>query len=132
MVVSVHGDDFTVIGAKNQVDWFEQTLNNTYEMKCVGRLGPGEKDDKEITVLDRVIRWTQKGLEYEADPRQSEKLLEEFELDDGCNTAATPGLKSLPQQLEADKPLCVDDMVQTRNSFLPHAGFARCSAGLKQ
>ena len=56
-------------------------------------MGPGPEDDKEGLVLNRVIRWTESGLEYEADPRQGEKLLEELELDDKCNTAATLGLK---------------------------------------
>ena len=51
------------------------------------------------------MRWTAKGFEYEADPRQAEKLLEEFLLDDGCNSVATPGVKTLGTQLQGDKPL---------------------------
>ena len=45
------------------------------------------------------------GLQYEADPRQVEKLLEEFELDDQCNSAATPGLKALAEQLQEETEL---------------------------
>ena len=107
IIVSVHGDDFTVVGSKSDIDWFEMKLRETYECKCTGRLGPGPEDQKEMTVLNRVLRWTEKGLEYEADPRQGEKLLEELELDDKCNTAATPGLKPLLEQLEKDCPLPV-------------------------
>ena len=54
--VSVHGDDFTAAGSKRQLDWFEKTLRVQYELTVGGRLWPGLKDDKEGTVLNRVIR----------------------------------------------------------------------------
>ena len=105
MIVSVHGDDFTVGGRKKCIDWFEKTLGELYEYKCAGRLGPGTADGKELTILNRVVRWTGGGIEYEADPRQAEKLLEEFALDSNYNQVATPGIKPLPTQLQEDKPL---------------------------
>ena len=64
--VFVHGDDFTAAGPKYQLDWFEAMLKQKYELKVGGRLGPGPTDDKEATVLNRVIRWTKSGVEYEA------------------------------------------------------------------
>ena len=60
--VSVHGDDFTAVGSKPQLDWFEKTLRAQYELTVRGRLGPGTKDDKEGTVLNRVILWTPTGI----------------------------------------------------------------------
>ena len=98
LTCSVHGDDFTTGGPKNQLDWFEKALEDHYELKRGGRLGPGPKDDREATVLNRVVRWTEQGLEYEADPRQVEKLLESLDLED-ARPAATPGVKSLPDQI---------------------------------
>ena len=74
-------------------------------MRKGGRLGPGPEDATELTVLNRVLRYTQDGFEYEADPRQAEKLLEGLSLDDNCNTAATPGLKPLIEQLAKDETL---------------------------
>ena len=65
---SVHGDDFTAAGPKPELDWFEATLKKSYELTVGGRLGPGPLDDKETIVLGRVIRWTDEGIEYEADP----------------------------------------------------------------
>ena len=65
-------------------------------------MNPGPNDCKELTVLKRVWRWTDDGLEYEADPRQCERLLEGLGLDDNCNGAATPGLKPLPAQIETE------------------------------
>ena len=50
-------------------------MKNKYEFTVGGRLGPGPKDDKEISVLSRLIRWMPIGIQYEADPRQVEKFL---------------------------------------------------------
>jgi len=53
-------------------------MRTRYELKEAARLGPGEEDDKEARVLNRIVRWTSEGLEYEADPRQGEKIVEEL------------------------------------------------------
>ena len=55
IAVSVHGDDFTATRTKKQPDWFEAKLREHYELTVEGRLGVGDKDDKEATVLNRVI-----------------------------------------------------------------------------
>lgn len=105
LAVSVHGDDFTSVGQKCELDWFEGVLEAKYELKKGGRLGPGPSDCKELTVLNRVIRWTEAGVEYEADPRQAEKLLEGLSLDDGCKARATPGQKPVVDSLREDMAL---------------------------
>ena len=61
-----------------------------------------------------MIRWTETGLEYEADPRQAERLLEGLGLDDGCKVAATPGLKPLVEQLKEDVPLPASSFTEFR------------------
>ena len=104
LTTSVHGDDFTTAGPKNHLDWFESSMKKAYELKVGGRLGPGPRDDKEATVLNRVIRWTSAGLEYEADPRQVERLLAEVELE-GANGASTPGVKTLEHQIAEEREL---------------------------
>ena len=73
-------------------------------------MGPGPDDCKEFTVLNKVIRWTDKGVEYEADPRQAEKLLEGLSLDgDDCKARATPGREPIVEQLKNDRALSADD-----------------------
>ena len=114
IAMSVHGDDFTSAGPKLELDWLEKSLENKYELRKGPRLGPGKDDAKEITVLNRVIRWTETGLEYEADPRQAERLLEGLGLDDGCKVAATPGLKPLVEQLKEDVPLPASSFTEFR------------------
>ena len=67
-------------------------MEQHYELTKGGRLGPGENDAKQGMILNRVIRWTTNGIEYEADPRQVERMLEENGLE-GANAVATPGVK---------------------------------------
>ena len=103
---SVHGDDITTVGSKTNLDWLKAQLEALYELKEAHRLGPADSDDKEATVLNRIVRWTKEGLEYEADPRQGEKLLRDLKLDGpGVKDAASPGVKATKEQLEADQPL---------------------------
>ena len=104
LVVTVHGDDYTAVGPCDSLDWYEKGLEAQYELKKGGRLGPGPSDDKEATCLNRIIRWCPNGLEYECDPRQIEKLIEELDLE-GANSCVSPGLKQLPEQIAEDKPL---------------------------
>ena len=68
-------------------------------------MGPGKDDDKEGRVLNSIVRWTEDGLEYEADPRQAEKLIESMGLDSKCNSVVTPGLKNTKEQIEEEKDL---------------------------
>ena len=114
IVVSVHGDDFTAVGPKNQLDWYEAELEKHYELRKGARIGPGPTDDKEATVLNRIVRWGPEGVEYEADPRQCEKLIEGAGLE-GANSVATPGIKTLPWQIENDKPLPDNEFTKFRN-----------------
>ena len=65
-------------------------------------------------MLNRVLRYTLEGFEYEADPRQAEKLLEGLKLDSNCNGAATPGLKPLIEQLTQDEQLPSDGHTEFR------------------
>ena len=68
IVLNVHGDVFTATGPKRQLDWFEATMREQYELTTQPRLGPGDGDAKEGIILNRIVRWTEQGLGYEADP----------------------------------------------------------------
>ena len=70
----------------------------------VADLGREVMTSKRLLFFDRVVRWTEEGVEYEADPRQVEKLLESLELDN-ANSVATPGQKCLPDQILAEVAL---------------------------
>ena len=64
-------------------------------------------------MLNRILRWTPRGIEYGADPRQVEKLLHEIELE-GANGAVTPGQNNLAHQIEAEVELPDGDVTRFR------------------
>ena len=101
---SVYGDDFTSCGPKSSLEWFTAEMRKRYELTEVCRLGPGPNDHKEGRILNRIIRWTTDGLEYEADPRQVEKLIRELKLE-GCNPLGTPGAKATAEHISGDQKL---------------------------
>ena len=51
----VHGDDFTSTGEKRELYWLESMLEARYELRNDRRLGPGDDDVKELTVLNRML-----------------------------------------------------------------------------
>ena len=78
--IVVHGDDFTVLGPETQLNWFREEIKRRFEVKFRGRLGPEDKDEKAIRILNRVVTWTTEGIEYEADQRHAEIIIEHLGL----------------------------------------------------
>eukprot|EP00973_Karenia_brevis_P045183 6258558-Karenia_brevis.AAC.1 len=58
------------------------------EIKVRAVLGPEEEDDKEVTILGRLVRWTPEGIEYEADPKHRIIMLDYF----GFNEKTKPSM----------------------------------------
>ncbi len=92
------GDDLTTEGPKDQLDWFVGELRKKYELKEGARLGPGKEDDKEARILNRLVRWTAEGIEYEAGPRQAERIVRDLNLS-GCKSVGSPGVKPTGEQV---------------------------------
>ena len=57
--------------------------------------------------VGRIARWTAGGVEYEADPRQAERLVSDLALDD-AKSVGTPGVKHVFEMTSRDKPLAVE------------------------
>eukprot|EP00973_Karenia_brevis_P025462 3514263-Karenia_brevis.AAC.1 len=55
--------------------WIRSLMESWLEIKVRAVLGPEEKDDKEVTTLGRLVRWTLEGTEYEADPKHRTLIL---------------------------------------------------------
>ena len=72
-----------ILGCDEQLDWFQQKMKDRYTLKVRGRLGPGEQDDKEIRILNRVVQWTEEGIWYEPDPRHAEIIFKELGIRSG-------------------------------------------------
>lgn len=74
-----HGDAFAFAGPDAELDWIQDRMHESFLVKVVGRLGDGPQDVREISILNRIVRWTQEGIHYEADPRHAELLVRDVE-----------------------------------------------------
>ena len=91
VTIMVHGDDFVAVGEPDKLEKATKSLKDRYKIKTEV-LGTGKEDVKEVKILNKVIRLTEAGLEFEADPRHAELIVRELELQD-AKPAATPGCK---------------------------------------
>ena len=62
----------------------------------------GVGKEGEFRILNRIVRVTKNGLEYEADPRHVELIAESLEIVD-CKPVVTPGVKNPLPELESVK-----------------------------
>jgi hypothetical protein len=67
----MHGGGFVTMGLDHNLKWMKTELERHYQLKTQV-LGPDDSDLKQVRVLIRVIAWTNKGIQYEADPRHAE------------------------------------------------------------
>ena len=76
-------------------------MSTKFELELRGRLGVG-CELNELSILNRIIRLTPLGLEYEADPRHVELISTSLELRN-CKPVCSPGVKNPDAELEAPK-----------------------------
>ena len=88
--LSVHGDDFSALGEEDDLRWLEAKMREKYELKVRGLLGFDPSDDKSIRVLNRIISIVGDGVEWEADPRHAQLIVEQLGLTK-AKAVATPG-----------------------------------------
>ena len=100
----VHGDDFTLLGSDENLNWFKEETMNRFEVKVRGRLGPGPTDAKAISILNRIVEWTNKGLWYEVDQRHAEICVEDLDRINHKVRCEVPGERA-PYEEEDEEPL---------------------------
>ena len=101
----IHGDDFTLLGDKENLMWFRSQVSKRFEAKFRGMIGPEKNDSKEITILNRTVRWTARGIEYEADKRHVEIALQQVGIESEGKAVSSP--LAAKEEL-ADEPLSQD------------------------
>ena len=74
----VHGDDFVSVGDPESLKWMKDKLSGRFEIKTT-TVGTEEKEGevREARILNRVIRVTDEGWEYEADQRHAGLITQE-------------------------------------------------------
>ena len=116
IALTVHGDDFTIIGNNMQLKWLGDKMRQRYELK-MDVLGPEVHCVQEIRVLNRIIRWTKEGIEYEPDQRRAEKVVSDFGLGKSRDVATpcVPETADIKKIIEKDQmPLDAHDATKFR------------------
>ena len=87
----VHGDDFVSEGEKGQLLWLDKQMKLSFELKTE-ILGPDKGETREVRILNRVLRWEDAGISWEADQRHAELIIEQLDLKD-AKPVTSPGCK---------------------------------------
>ncbi|CAE8604343.1 unnamed protein product [Polarella glacialis] len=118
--LAVHGDDFFATGAPDDLDWFEKALLKTFEGKVKGRL---TQADDELRILNRIVRRTDAGYEWEADQRHAEMLIKSAGLDHESRPLSAPGRKLTSKELEVEPELLGDWEATSFRAMAARANF---------
>ena len=92
LVMTVHGDDFTSAGSTRDLAWLKEQFESKFEITAKV-LGPEAGQEREIRVLNRVLRWESAGVVYEPDQRHAEMVIREFGLE-AASSVLTPGTRA--------------------------------------
>ena len=98
----MHGDDFTALGWESQLDWYREKGTGRFESKVKGRIGPASGNEKSMRVLNRLVHWTSEGIEYEADQRHAELIIQGLSLKADSKSVNTLGESSARQDVTED------------------------------
>ena len=94
----VHGDDFVTVGKLEEVNWLKKQLDARFELKTKII---GKDHESEARVLNRIVRQTPEGWEYEADQRHAETLIKTLNLQD-AKSVNTPQEEDQPWKVEEE------------------------------
>ena len=103
ITVVCHGDDFTCVGDDEDLQWLAEEMKKWFEIKVRAVLGPDAGDDKEVVILGRVVRWKEWGIEFEADPKHRQILLEHFGFTEESGAAAFNGSREAKEETEEEE-----------------------------
>ena len=99
----VHGDDFTYIGTKEELEKIKEKMREWYVIKDRGTMGSGKNEIKEVTILGRTVRWTAEGLEYEVDVRHRRRIMEAEGLEEDSKAVPSPAMNEDNGKAELDE-----------------------------
>ena len=88
-----------MLGVHEDLMWAEKIVNARTKMKRTGLLGPDPGDDKEVSCLSRILRWSldHDRIEWEADPRHASITIKQIGLNaKNSKGVVTPGVSVAP------------------------------------
>ena len=94
----VYGDDFTLLGSENYLNWFKTEIQKVYAIDFKARLGPNDEDQKSVRLLNRVVEWNSDGINIEGDQRHAEIIIQQLKLEE-VKSLSSPGERINPKDL---------------------------------
>ena len=121
LVTMVHGDDYVSSGTPAAVEWLRRELAKKFEIKT-SIIGHGATDAREGKVLNRILRATAEGWEYEADQRHGELMGQSMGLQSNSGvktpTASEQDVAKWEQQPMADNKMSEYRAIAARGNYL--------------
>ena len=104
---TVHGDDFVTLGPIHELRKFSQELKAAWMIEERGIFGPPESRHlgtvQEMRHLNRILKWTDEGISYEADPRHVDIVVKALGV---SKAVTTPLVREPPDNVDVkDKML---------------------------
>ena len=93
VTLSCHGDDFIAEGESDDWDRLDALTLQAFQAKILPRIGPAEFGGQTTSGdhLHRIIRWSEHGFSWEADPKYSRQIVEELgSAGAACSTLLDP------------------------------------------
>ena len=94
----LHGDDFMMVCGRESAEVMRKALMERFTV-TVKVCGHGENEEREVRILNRVVRAVKGGWEYEADQRHAEMIVEELGLREAKGVGA-PGEDEMKWEVE--------------------------------
>ena len=127
---TVRGDDFTASGSDSDLAWLEGQFKERFECK-IQVLGPGRNQQREVRILNTVVKWSKHGIYYEADQRHSKIVVREMGLEN-AKTVPTAGAReeqkaaSVPSAAQRVEVVEESRKLGARDARAFHGVAARC------
>lgn len=113
--VVVWGDDFTFLGRERHLKDMAAKMAEWYDIKVRAVMGPGRDDDKEVRILNRLVKWKADKITYEADDKHAARVMYELGFDDSTKGLDMPVAKNHDEEGEDDdEPLDVHEAKRYR------------------
>ena len=87
----IHGDDFVSVGSRESINRFKDHLERRFEIKTA-IVGEQAEENKEGQVLNRIIRITDDGWEYEPNQRHADMIIDALGLQTPFHACRRKGL----------------------------------------
>ena len=123
----VHGDDFISKAGRSQAQWFKRKLEGRFEIKTKV-VGSAKVEAQEERVLNRVVRITPEGWEYEPDQRHVDVLVRSMNLTE-AKPVQTPWEDARPWKAEEEGEKLKDKDARDFRSLVARANYLALDRG---